>query len=316
MPDVELTAVVDVDARRARAVADAWPHGRPAVVTDLARLFDGPDPAPDVVHITTPHADHVPLALTALAAGVDVLLEKPLASTLADGERLAAAADASTARLGICFQNRYNATSRAMRAVLDAGDLGEVIGAGATVRWHRDAAYYASRPWRGTWAGSGGGVLMNQAIHTLDLLLWLLGDAEEVTGSAGQRALGGVIEVEDTADLNLRHAGGVRSTLFATNAASLNHPVSLEVQGTRGRMVLNGDLTVLPDDGDPVTVTETLPGDVGRSYWGASHAALIRDFHAGHGSGEPFWIDAAEALKPLRAITAVYAQTYPAGAWV
>jgi predicted dehydrogenase len=96
--------------------------------------------------------------------------EKPLAHTVDDRERLATAAEDSAGLLGVCFQNRYNDTARTLRELLDRGTLGRVLGARASVTWFRDADYYARRDWRGRWATAGGGVLMNQAIHTLDLL--------------------------------------------------------------------------------------------------------------------------------------------------
>ena len=131
--------------------------------------------APDVVHVCTPHHRHADLAAECLARDVSVLLEKPVAHTLDDGERLAVAAEDSAAILGVCFQNRYNDTSRMLREILDRGGLGRILGARASVHWFRDAAYYARRDWRGRWATAGGGVLMNQAIHTLDLLQWFVG---------------------------------------------------------------------------------------------------------------------------------------------
>ncbi|MEE1621803.1 Gfo/Idh/MocA family protein [Zafaria sp. Z1313] len=314
MDDVELVAVVGPTAARREEAARRWGIPSDGVFEDHRTMLE--TARPDVVHIATPHAAHVDAALDAIAAGVDVLIEKPLAHTLADGERIAEAARGAAGRVGVCFQNRYNATSRELRRVLDAGELGRVLGASGSVRWFRDAAYFAAAPWRGTWAGSGGGVLMNQSIHTLDLLLWLLGDAVEVAGGVGRRALDGHIEVEDTADIALLHDGGVRSTFFATNTAALNFPVQLEVQGEAGRMVLDGALTVAPAEGPGRTVRETAPLGAGRSYWGASHAALIRDFYDGHGSGEPFWIGPEEALKSLRVIKQVYAQALAEGEWV
>ena len=138
---------------------------------------------PDVVHVCTPHHRHADLATQCLARDVSVLLEKPVAHTLDEGERLAIVAEDSTAVLGVCFQNRYNDTARQLRDVLDEGVLGRILGARASVTWFRDAAYYTRRDWRGRWATAGGGVLMNQAIHTLDLLQWYVGPVTDVRGT-------------------------------------------------------------------------------------------------------------------------------------
>ncbi|MDQ4501228.1 Gfo/Idh/MocA family oxidoreductase [Sinomonas sp. ASV322] len=314
-----LAAVVDVDTGRRDAAAAA--HGVPGYES-LGELLDGG--GIDVVHLCTPHDAHAPLAREALAAGVHVLTEKPVAHRLSDAEELAEAARAAFrergTQLGVCFQNRYNAPVRALRELLTRGGLGRIVGATATVMWHRTPEYYASRPWRGTWAGSGGGLLMNQAIHTLDLLEWLVGPARVVGGAASTRALAGVIEVEDTADILLEHAtadgGTLRSVFYATNANSVNSPVTLDITTERAELSLRGALMVRHGDGrvDVVHEEGVLTGE--RSYWGASHRLLIQDFYASLGSDRPFWIGAEEACAPLRIIKDVYARSYAAGEWV
>lgn len=312
---VELAAVVDPDPARRDAAASE--HRVPGFASLGELIAEG---GADVVHLCTPHSQHAPLALEALAAGVHVLTEKPVAHTLADAEQLAVAARAAYeergTQLGVCFQNRYNAPVAALRGLLDGGTLGPVTGAEATVMWHRPAAYYAAKPWRGTWAGSGGGLLMNQAIHTLDLLQWLVGPARVVDGRASTRALGGVIEVEDTADMVLEHEGGTRSVFFATNANGLNAPVTLDIQTEAAELSLRGALTVRYADGRVETVEETgvLPGS--RSYWGASHQLLIADFYRAVRSGARFWIGADEATASLKLIKDVYSRSYAAGEWV
>lgn len=271
---------------------------------DHQRLFDRV--RPDVVHICTPHDRHVPIALDALDRGIHVLLEKPVAHTLAEADRLiAAAAGHPGVKIGVCLQNRYNATSRAARDLLARGALGEVSGASATVVWHRDPAYYDSRPWRGQRVRSGGGVLINQAIHTVDLLHWLLGDVTACAGQAGQ--LGNLpIDVEDTATMVLDHASGARSVLFATVANATNTPVSLQIDGSRGSLLIRGDLTVAYADGRTETIAEPVPEGGGRAYWGASHERLIADFYDTLDDPAPFWIGPAEAVKAQHLIDTVY----------
>ncbi len=308
---VEPVGVCDVDeGRRADAAARAGCPG----FADLAALLDAAEP--DVVHLCTPHHRHADLAAQCLARGVSVLLEKPLAHTVAAGERLAlAAADSaadSTAVLGVCFQNRYNDTARTLRELLDRGELGQVLGARGSVTWFRDAAYYARRDWRGRWATAGGGVLMNQAIHTLDLLAWYLGPVTDVRGTAATLALRGVVEVEDTAALRMHHrtATGdtVASVVHATNGHVENAPVSIEIRTTTATARLDGDLTVSHDDGRVEVFRQAPPAPGRRAYWGASHGLLIDDFHRHVRAGKQFWIDAPAALETLRVIQAVYDQ--------
>jgi UDP-N-acetyl-2-amino-2-deoxyglucuronate dehydrogenase len=250
------------------------------------------DVRPDVVHICTPHDRHVGIATDALERGVHVLLEKPVANTVAEADRLVAAAkDHPDVKIGVCLQNRYNVTSRAAYDLLLSGALGPVAGASASVLWHRDEAYYAAKPWRGRKSRAGGGVLINQAIHTVDLLQWLLGD------------------VEDTAHLLLDHARGARSVFFATTTNAVDSPVTIEIVAENGTLLLRGDLTVAYADGRVETVAELLPGGEGRSYWGASHELLIADFYRSLADPEPFWIGPGEALKAQHLIDEIYRHT-------
>lgn len=303
-PDIELVAVCDTDAGRLAAAAQ---QTGVTAYTDHRALIDAG--VADVVHIATPHFQHAPLAIDFLAAGVDVLLEKPMAHTLTGARELQAAAAASSARLAICFQNRYNAPVQALRTLIDSGELGRLLGGFGTVVWHRTPQYYANRPWRATWEGGGGGLLLNQAIHTLDLLQWIMGDVTEVAGHAATRSLAEAIEVEDTAEINLTHADGAHSVFFATVSHARDTPVIAEFVTEQAVLRLDGDLTVTDHDGRTETVSERAVTAGGRSYWGVSHELLINDFHAGHGSGEPFWIGADEGIKTIEIIDQVYRQS-------
>ncbi|WP_154605731.1 MULTISPECIES: Gfo/Idh/MocA family protein [Arthrobacter] len=304
--EAELVAVCDTDPGRLAAAMDAY--DAPGY-TDYSEMFDSV--RPDVVHICTPHAEHVDPAIAALERGINVVGEKPLASTLEDGDRLVAAAAASSARMGVCFQNRYNVAVRVMADRISSGEFGSVVGGAATVMWHRTPEYYQNRPWRGTWAGGGGGLLMNQAIHTLDLLQWMLGEVTGVSGHAATHSLADFIEVEDTAELVLTHENGARSVLYATLANSLNAPITVSVEMEKAQLELRGDLTITHSDGRVETIQERRAASGGRDYWGVSHELLIADFYTQLGQDGPFWLDPAEAAKSLRIIKAVYAQSYP-----
>lgn len=301
-----LVAVCEADPQRLASAMATWDVPG---YTDHLALIEAVKP--DVVHICTPHDQHAAVAVDCLERGVNVIVEKPLAHTLAEGRRMVEAASAGRAKIAVCFQNRYNATSQAMHALLSTGQLGTVTGASATVMWQRSAEYYQNRPWRGTWAGGGGGLLMNQAIHTVDLLQWLVGDVVAVTGNASTRFLGEAIEVEDTAEFVAEHAGGARSAFYATLANAFNAPVTLDVVTEKAVLSLRGDLTVTHSDGRVDLVPERTSGSGGRSYWGVSHELLISDFYGRLDDREPFWISPAEAEKSLRVIKEIYRQSYP-----
>jgi UDP-N-acetyl-2-amino-2-deoxyglucuronate dehydrogenase len=301
--DAQLVAVCDVDPAAVTRTAERYGvPGFPSHIDLLEAV------RPDVVHIATPHDQHVQPALDSLAAGVNVVLEKPVAHVPSEAERLVAAAEQPGApKIAVCFQNRYNATSQAAAALLADGELGRVIGGSGTVCWYRPPAYYQSRPWRGRVDRSGGGALINQAIHTVDLLQWLLGEVQEVRGQASRLALGDVVDVEDTASIVLDHAGGARSVFFATNAGAVDSPVTLEIVTEGAELFLRRDLTVRYADGRVEVIEERQATSSGRAYWGASHALLIDDFYARLADPEPFWIGPREAVKSLDILSRVYA---------
>jgi UDP-N-acetyl-2-amino-2-deoxyglucuronate dehydrogenase len=305
LPDSQLVAVCDTDADTA-ALASAR-YGVPAFAshTELLAAL-----RPDVVHIATPHDQHVQLAIDCLAAGVNVIVEKPIAHAIAEADRLIAAAEQPGApKIGVCFQNRYNVTSQTVAELLTSGKLGRIIGASAAVCWHRPPAYYHARPWRAQVSRSGGGVLINQAIHSIDLLQWLLGEATGVSGYAARLAPDSVIGVEDTAQIVLDHASGARSVFFATNANATDSPVTLEIVTEAADLVIRGNLTVRYSDGRVEVVEERRAASSGRAYWGVSHTQFIADFYARLTDPEPFWISPREAMKSLDILAQVYAMS-------
>lgn len=307
--EAELVAVCDPHEGRLATVAAT--HGVPGYRDHIA-LFD--DIEPDVVHICTPHDTHAALAVDALERGIHVVLEKPLAHTRAEADRLMAAAAASNATIGICFQNRYNAPIQAAHALLSGGELGPILGSSATVLWHRTAEYYLDRPWRGRWSTGGGGLMMNQAIHTVDLLQWLAGPVASVRGNVSTRFLDEVIEVEDTAEMMLTHADGSRSVFYATLGHAANAPVDIEIVTEKATLHVRGDLTVTYADGTVERVSERALPTGERAYWGVSHELLISDFYSSLEKGDGFWIDPVEARRSLDIIQDLYDQTFPARA--
>jgi UDP-N-acetyl-2-amino-2-deoxyglucuronate dehydrogenase len=304
--EVLLVGVCDSDPARLAAAAEG--SGVPGFADHRRMLAEA---RPDVVHICTPHNQHGAVAVDCLQRGVSVVVEKPVATTIAAARELIEVAEASSAKSAVCFQNRYNTTSQAMHRLLSSGQLGKVLGGSATVLWHRPADYYRDRPWRGTWVGSGGGLLMNQAIHTVDLLQWMLGEVTTVSGHAATRFLAGVVEVEDTAEFVLTHQDGVRSVFYGTLGNVVNAPATVDIVTEEAVLSLRGDLTVSYSDGRVEVTPERKAATGGRAYWGVSHELMIRDFYARLDEDEPFWLSPREAEKSLRIVKGVYQQTYP-----
>jgi UDP-N-acetyl-2-amino-2-deoxyglucuronate dehydrogenase len=299
---VELVGVCDVDGQRAAAAAAA--HGVSAYL-DHREMLSALEP--DVAHICTPHDQHALVAVDCIDRGIHVVLEKPLANTVADAQLVLEASQANPGvKVAVCFQNRYNRASREARRLIEGGHLGAVRGAWATVAWHRTPEYYARSPWRGQRARSGGGVLMNQAIHTLDLLQWFLGPVAHVGSRIGTFALGDYVDVEDTAELVMDHESGSRSVLFATLANTVDSPVTMEIDTERAHLLIRGDLTLVYADGRTELVEERRATPTGRTYWGVSHELLVADFYRRLRDSEPFWIGPAEGMASLAVLDQVY----------
>lgn len=322
---VQLVGLADPDLDAARALArqaaELSGQGEPAVFTTQDELIATIHP--DVVHILTPHHTHVQLACQALQAGCHVLLEKPAATQKADLEILAEAVQKSGRQFGVCLQNRYNFAARQARQLLAAKTFGPVLAARGFLTWWRDDQYYLQSPWRGRWATEGGGLMINQAIHTLDLLLWLVAEpVVSVKGHLYNDHLEDVIEVEDTASLLLRFASGASGVFYATNAYPASSEPFLEIVCERAMVRLEGSdrLTVLDRSGnllepfdqivktgeDAVSeaVDQFIPA--GKSYWGKSHALLIADFYQKILKEQPFAIGLEEGRRALDILLDLY----------
>jgi predicted dehydrogenase len=193
----------------------------------------------DVIVICTPSGQHAEQAIRAAAAGKHVLVEKPLALTLDDADAMIEACQASGVLLAVCLQRRTEPLFQSVRQAVEAGDLGELTLASLSLPYYRSDAYYGQAAWRGTWAGDGGGVLMNQGIHLIDLLVWYLGDAEVIQAQAA--TLQREVEVEDTLVATLGFPGGALAAVAATTTAGSGFAHRLELHGTRGSISIHGE---------------------------------------------------------------------------
>jgi predicted dehydrogenase len=203
--------------------------------TDLRQMLA--HPKLDIVTIATPSGAHMEPAVAAARAGKHVIVEKPLEITLKKCDRIMEACEKAGVQLGAIFPSRFHDSSRKLKRAIDGGRFGKLTLGDAYVKWFRTQAYYDSGAWRGTWALDGGGALMNQAIHSVDLLTWLMGPVIEIQANtatlAHQR-----IEVEDAAVATLRFASGALGVLEATTAAYPGYLKRIEIHGSEGSAVM------------------------------------------------------------------------------
>ncbi len=227
LPGARLVAVTDIDHGRAAALAA---ESGAAAEPDLDALLARPDI--DVVSVCVPSGLHAEIGIRAARAGKHLVIEKPADVTTAAADRLLGQARQAGVALTVISQHRFDPGVRRLRELVDQGRLGRLTLGEASVRWYRSQAYYDSAGWRGTWELDGGGALMNQGVHYLDLLCWIMGPVAEVTALCATQAH--EIEVEDTALALLRFRSGAVGLLQATTAAYPGFPERLEICGTGG----------------------------------------------------------------------------------
>lgn len=260
----------------------------------------------DVVHICTPHYLHAQMAIDAMRAGKHVLTEKPMAITVSDAEEMIRVSRQTGRVLGVSFQNRFNKTSRRVKELIESKQVGSVLGARAFLTWHRDKAYYSSGEWRGRWQTEGGGVLINQTIHTLDLLQWFMGDIDRLKATVDTRILNDVIEVEDTAEATIKFKSGAKAFVYATNGYPVDSPVILELACEKAVIRMEGDVTIRYSNGEVESISDVEKAQGEKAYWGCSHKELVQDFYTKLINGQHFEIDAEEGVKALKMVRAIY----------
>lgn len=198
----------------------------------------------NIVAIAVPSGLHMEIAVAAAKAGKHVIVEKPLEVTLKKCDRIIRECEKSGVKLGTIFPSRFHDSSMKLKHAIDRGRFGRLTIGDAYVKWFRTQEYYDSGAWRGTWSLDGGGALMNQGIHCVDLLIWLMGPVDELTAYTAQLAHEG-IEVEDTAVATLRFANGAIGVIEATTAAYPGFLKRIEIHGAEGSAVLEEeDITV------------------------------------------------------------------------
>lgn len=316
LDDVQVVGVCDIDKDRAQQTAQAW--GIPSAANTVQELLALDL---DILSVCTPHPTHEEVVLQAAAAGVNVLCEKPIAIDPASAERMVKACDDAGVKLGVLFQRRFWPAAQRIRAAIDDGTLGRPIMGQCSVMLHREPEYYSRDAWRGTWANDGGGVLMTQAIHYIDLLQWFMGDVAEVYGRINTYKHGAHIEVEDSAAAVITFTSGAMATLEASTAVSPSLGVQIRITGETGA---SASLTEFPEGSDgrvdlwavggtvstepahPEGVEPNVPLATVNGQLIPHHATQVSDFVRAVRDGSEPAITGSDATKALRILLAVY----------
>jgi len=300
LEDTTLVACADILPDRAKAMSEQY---NCAAYEDYRRMLD--EAGLDAVHICTPHCLHPEMVREAADRGIAAFTEKPPAIDREGWDLVKASAN--RVPVGICFQNRYNPNVLASRKLVESGKYGALRGIRAFVTWNRTREYYAAADWKGKWATEGGGALINQAIHTLDLVIGFLGKPDVAEATMANHRLRGVIEVEDTAEIYLRR-GDVPSLIYASNGYSQDAPVMIELHLDKATVRLEGDrLEIRSGDSIRQCAQASSPA-LGRAYWGAGHLACIRDFYRSVTARAPYANSPAACEITMRTLLALYDQ--------
>jgi UDP-N-acetyl-2-amino-2-deoxyglucuronate dehydrogenase len=265
----------------------------------------------DLVMIGSPSGRHAVEGIAAAECGLHVLTEKPIDITTERADALIEAAQRSHVKLGVIFQDRVKPDIRRLKDWIDQGVLGKILFVDARVKWYRPPEYYSKSKWRGTLALDGGGALMNQGVHTVDLLLWLLGDVAGVqarTATALHQ-----IESEDTAVAILEFARGALGVLQATTAAYPGYPRRVEITGTDGTVILEHDRIIATDlRRPPANFGLDTPADANASASSAAvtdirgHQAVLEDFLRAIEQDTKPLCDGSEGRRSVALIQAIY----------
>ncbi len=316
LPNIKLVAISDIvgtiGQQRAAELNCAF-------YTDHQRLLA--EEHPDVVVVVTPHPFHAPIAIDCLVAGANVLVEKPIAIQVSEADAMLAAAEKHQRLLGVVYQQRFRPEIRAAHAFIQSGRLGRLQRVEMTAVWTRSESYYRSANWRGTWSGEGGGVLMNQASHQLDLLCHLVGLPSRVF--AWTRRLLHNMEAEDTVQAAMEWPSGALGSLHISTAET-DQAEYLKIIGTHGQLELRGGKLALREfDMDMVDFIATYPQPIGAPNvfdvevelepGKGDHVTVYRAFNAALSDGIPFTSAGAEGRMSLELANALIYSNYTHG---
>lgn len=303
--EAQLTCVCDTDPEAARAASEKYKVPAYARAGDLLRSR-----LVDAVIIATPHYFHPPIAIEAFKRRIHVLSEKPIGVTVSAADRMIAAAEASGCVFSVMYQMRASGHAQLARRIIAEGKIGEIYRTSMVVGWYRSQAYYNSGGWRATWTGEGGGVLINQAPHFLDLYAWLGGMPVRLRGETRTRLHD--IEVEDEAFATLEYANGAHGYLYASTTESPGYE-QIEICGDLGKVLLQGSSIRVWVNKQPVSEHARNASEM----WGSpgseeiavavpegsgSHQEITRNFCKAIIKGEPLIAPGAEGLWAVELI--------------
>ena len=308
---LELVAACDLDAGKIKVLFD-----RAGMDSSDVRQYSDhrvmlEENELDLVAVATDSGEHARIALDCIRRGVNVIIEKPIAMSMADARQIIAEAEAHRVKVAVCHQNRFNAAAQQMHAAREAGRFGKLSHGSVHIRWNRDKAYYDQALWRGRWA-SDGGALMNQCIHGIDLLLWMIGSQVSEVYGVTRRQFHPYLECEDVGLAVLTFADGTAATIEGTvNVYPKNLEETLYLFGENGTAKLGGTATNTIDlwqfrDSTPEDTASAHTAEIVPNVYGNGHARLYADMLRAIREDRPPLVDAVAGMRALEVILAIY----------
>ncbi|WP_209123810.1 Gfo/Idh/MocA family protein [Alkalihalobacillus sp. BA299] len=295
--NVELVAVCDID----QTLKDSVPSVK--FYSNYLELLE--KETVDCVHNCLPHFLHYPVTKACIDKGIHVFQEKPLGLNTAEGLALVKLEEANKkVKLCVCLQNRYNESFEKLQEMVAAVNFGKLIGLKGLVAWFRPKSYYVSKPWRGIMEFAGGGVMINQALHTLDLMQLIGGEIEAIKGSICNLLDYG-FEVEDTATASIIFKNGATGLFFASNANSENASVEIEAVFEKGKLVIKDNKLMMTNDGITKEIIEDMRMPGTKFYYGPSHTKLIHHFYSCIKNNTGNYVGAKDAFTSIAMIDAI-----------
>ncbi|NCC83383.1 MAG: Gfo/Idh/MocA family oxidoreductase [Clostridia bacterium] len=296
--DIELCAACDLDPAKASLVPEST-----AFYTDYAQMLD--EVKPDVVHVCLPHYLHTIVSEAAAQRGIAVFCEKPLSTNYEGAKALASYEEKYGVKIGICLQNRLNACTVKLLELAQSGQYGKVLGIKGRVDWYRALSYYEAAPWRGTIAEAGSGAILNQAVHTLDIMT-LFHDEDPVFVRGAMLHISGYpIEVEDTAVAQFDYADGCRCFFSATVINHSNEPIEVSVVLEQASLIIRGTRLYLVQNGQETMIQEDQLPEGEKFYYGAGHNICMTQYYAALEANTDLYIHPQDAMPAMRIFEAM-----------
>ena len=311
-----LTAIQSIPEAELIGVFDSYRPGAEKFAAETpCRIFDTYEDMLncediDIVNICTPSGLHAPLAIQAADHKKNVVVEKPMAITKEQVNDLVAAVERNNIKLAVISQLRFTEAIQKVKKAIEDGELGKIVLGDVYMKYYRSPEYYSSATWRGTWEMDGGGALMNQGIHGIDVLQYMVGPVKSVTGMC--RTIVRDIEVEDTANVVIEYENGAIGTIQGTTSVEPGYPRVIEISGTRGTIVLKEDVIIRWDIAGKTLNEEDIKVGNHASYRNpagfdlSSHTDQIQDLINAIKEDRPPMVDVYEGKKPVDIILAAY----------